>query len=412
MIVLGRDAWSDEEIFNALCGRYGTREIQFRYDIVRDGSRVRSISAGGSISLNRFADIQRTAMFTVYEELDWLLDEIKPYMLLRMDDAISTAAVVALTCAERDALEHTCEQRDVVDMTCAELDAGIFGSITRAKRYAEFPLGVFVLSTPTRRSMDALNTWDIEAYDRTVILLEDSLTEPLFFAAGTPYITAVQSVLASAGIMSVLVSDYTEAVLRTDREFEIGMKKMRVINALLDEINFNGIYCDAEGRFVLSAYTEPSASATDLTYAADDLSLIARDTSSEMDYYNVPNVFIAICSNPDLETDYVSVWENNNPVSRLSTVRRGRRIVSEVYQPDAITSQESLDAYIRRIAFNANQVYEKISFETALMPIHGRANVLALIHPDINGAYVESSWEMPLSTAGQMRHTARRLVAI
>ncbi len=332
-------------------------------------------------------------------------------MLLRMPDTVTASEIIALTCSQQDDLNLTCAEWDALNQTCTEWDDGVFNASQLSKQYVEFPLGVFVLSTPTRKSGKALNVWDIEAYDHTVILSEDSITEPLYFAAGTLYLDVIQSVLVAASITDVLISDYADTVLPSDREFEIGTKKLSIINILLSEINFNAIYCDANGKFVLSAYKEPTI-APDFTYRADDLSLIARDTSSEADFYNVPNVFMAICSNPDLDSDYRAVWENNSPVSRLSIPSRGRRIVSEIYQPDAIASQEELDAYIRRIAFEANQVYEKLTFTTALMPIHGRAEVLEINHPDIDGIFVESEWALPLSAEEQMTHTARRLVSI
>jgi len=408
---LARDGWTDEEILSALQGRSGSREIQFRYDVLRNGAKLREITAAGSVSLNRFATIQRTARFTVYDELDWLKDEIKPYMLLRMPDAVTATEVMALTCGQQDALHLTCAGWDALNPTCLEWDDGVFNKPGFSKQYAEFPLGVFVLSTPTRKSSKALNAWDIEAYDHTVILSEDSLTEPLYISAGTPYLEAIQSILVAASITDILISDYVDTVLPSDREFEIGTKKLSIINTLLSEINFNSIFCDANGQFVVSSYKEPTFT-PDFTYHADALSLIARDTSSEADFYNVPNVFIAVCSNPDLDVDYRSLWENNSPASRLSIPNRGRRIVSDIYQPDAIASQDELDAYIRRIAFEANQVYEKLTFTTGLMPIHGRAEVLEINHPDIDGVFVESEWTFPLSTDSQMTHSARRLVSI
>lgn len=366
MIKPGRDKWTDKQILDALHGVRGSVQILFRHDVLRGGIRTGSIHVDGSVSLNRFADIQRIARFTLYEPLDWLHDEIKPYMLLRMAQ----------------------------------------------NEYAEFPLGVFTLSTPTRQSSNGLDTWSVEAYDRTVVLVEDSIVEPLYIAAGTSYLGAVESVLISAGITQVMVADLVNTEITVDREFEIGTRKLTIINTLLSEINFNPIYCDVDGHFVISRYVEPKAAHVEYTYAANQTSIISRDTQSDLDYFNVPNVFIAACSNPDLDEDYVSVWVNDNSASPFSTIQRGRNIVSEIYRPDAIASQKDLDDYIRRIAFEANQVYEPIAFKTALNPLHERADALLLQHPDATGVFVESSWNFPLSIKGQMTHNARRLISL
>lgn len=213
-------------------------------------------------------------------------------------------------------------------------------------------------------------------------------------------------------IHTVIIQDFSDLALPTDREFEVGTTKLSIVNALLGEINFNSIRCDADGQFIISRYSEPSPGKIDFIYAADELSVISRDTSSERDFYSVPNVFVAVCSNPELEYDYRSVYVNDSPASALSTVSRGRRITSEIYQPSTTTSQEALDAYIRRIAFNANQIYEQLTFTTALMPIHESGDSLEIRHPDVSGTFIESSWKITLSADGEMTHTARRLVTL
>ena len=409
---IARGGWSQQQILDALRGLNGAQGISFRCDVIRGNVKTRSITAGGSVTLDRFAEIQRTARLTVYEELDWLLDELKPYMLLRMNDLVTGASTNIGSWDARDALGWTWDQWDALGLSWDALDAGLIGVTRRKAQYAEFPLGVFVLSTPRRSSEDGFNTWGIEAYDRTVILKEDCITEPLYIAAGTTYMDALEYVLVSASITQMMVTDYVTTALPADRIFEIGTTKLEIANTLLAEINFNPIHCDIDGRFVISAYKEPSPNAVDFAYRADEFSIIGRDTSSETNFYRVPNVFIAQCSNPDLDQDYMSVWENDNPVSPFSAIRRGRRIASEIYMPDVIASQGDLDAYLRRKAFEESQVYEDFTFTTALMPIHGSGDVLEIVHPDVSGVFVESGWELPLSSDGQMTHTARRLVLI
>lgn len=379
MLKLARGGWTDKEIFNALRGQGGSRQVKFRFDVLQNGAKIKEINASGSIDFNRFAEIQRAGTFKLTEELDWLHDEIKPYMLLRMPDKVN---------------------------------ADNIGTTMRDEQYAEFPLGVFVLSSPSRQSDNGYTEWTVAAYDHTVILKEDSITEPLFLPAGTKYITAIQSILVSANVANVFIKNFTDAKLQTDREFEIGTTKLSIANSLLGEINFNPVRCDSNGQFLISKYQEPSPDNIDFTYAADELSVISRDTESNQDFYSVPNIFIAVCSNPELDKDYRSVFVNDSPSSALSTVSRGRRITSEIYQPSTVLSQEALDTYIRRIAFEENQVYEQLTFTTAIMPIHESGNVLAIRHPDVTGIFIESSWTITLSADGQMTHTARRLVTI
>lgn len=411
MIAAARGPWTEKQILDALHAASGSTQIKFRFDVLKNGVRVRSVPAGGEVTLNRFANIQRTARFDFYEQLDWLHDEIKPYMLLRMDDAIVEQSITLLTWRERDAQNLTWKEFDALEKTWGELDSGVFLNSLRVPQFAEFPLGVFVLSTPSRTSKDGINTWSVEAYDHTIILEEDCISEPLFFPKGTPYMEAISDILNSAGVTQVFMQATTDTLLPSDRIFEVGTSKRVIINRLLSEITFNSIYCDVDGRFILSEYVAPSAAVTTGRYRDDQLSIIARDTSSEIDYYKTPNVFIAICDNPDMEESFIGVWINDNPASMFSTIQRGRLITSEIYRPDAIASQELIDKYIKRYAIEAtNNRYEQIAFTTALNPLHERAEVLEISHPDIVGTVTESNWTMPLKYDGQMKHEVRRVV--
>lgn len=354
---------ASEAALAALHARDGRREVRYRYELLRGGSVIRELSASGSITLDSGSEIGRTARFDIRdtEEIDWLRDLIRPVMEIRLPDGA----------------------------------------------WEGFPLGVFVPSTPAMQG----NGCEVEAYDRTVILREDCIIEPLFLAAGTPYLDAVNTVLVQAGTDPPEILEPSASKLPADREFEEGSSLLSIINTLLQEINYNPITCDAQGAFVLSSYVEPSAAGVTGSYEADALSVLMPEAQSELDAYGVPNVFRAVCSNPDIEVSYRSVYVNDNPASRLSTVARGRRIVSPLYQPDAIASQEELDAYIRRIAFQAAQVYEEVSFETLNMPLHEAREILYLRHPQAQGIYEETRWSMDLDS-GRMSHTARKLVLI
>ena len=72
------------------------------------------------------------------------------------------------------------------------------GTVNTAKRsgYVEWPQGVFVLSSPTRKMQDG-NTVvrEVEGYDQLVVLKEDSYDYRYSVAAGTKYTDAVAQVL-------------------------------------------------------------------------------------------------------------------------------------------------------------------------------------------------------------------------
>jgi hypothetical protein len=79
-----------------------------------------------------------------------------------------------------------------------------------------------------------------------------------------------------------------------------------------------------------------------------------------------------------------------------------------------IADQQSLDAYVQRIAFEASQVYGKLTFETAINPLHDYMDVLQIEYSPlgINGKYSETSWTMPLKAGARMKHDVRKVVNI
>lgn len=333
----------------------GSRHLSFRYDIIRGLIKMGEAKClSCSIRYDSESTIKRTASFSLLPDpqIDFAKDKLRAIMIINGKDSA---------------------------------------------------VGTFVLSTPALNMSEAGGNYSVEAYDTTIILKEDCFTEVTYFEAGKKYSDVVGEIVMSAGI-----SDYyiplSEESLPADREFEFGKSKLEACNELLDEINYNPLTADEYGRITTSKYIEPSASLISHEYYDNDLSVISSGLQCEEDYYNTPNIFVAKCDNPELEQEYYSVYVNDNPGSKLSTTARGRRIVSQIYQPDYIDSQEALDKYIRRKAAEASQVYDKCSISTALMPGHGYRDIIRLKYKDKTGVYVENAWSMELKAGGTMTH--------
>lgn len=410
---LGRDGLTDAQIRDALHGRSGKQTYRFRYELQRHGARVRDLNVTeGSVSLSRADAIQRSASITVYDEsIDWLQYKVKIFMAIKVGDVWaewplgvyipSTPTIVCEGISMQPRYTQTETDAPFWDANWPEIEKTTWREIDRGKR------NMPQIGPETRK---ARVHYELDCYDETVILKEDAFVERYYIPAGTRYLTAVQAILVSAGIERVLLEKEIETQIPVDREWDVGTSKLTIVNTLLEEINYNPIYCDGDGNMVIAGYKDPSATGAGYTYAADMLSVILPQLSVTQDFYNVPNVFIAISSNPDAKQDYRAVYVNDNPLSPLSTVRRGRNIVSKPYKLDAVASQGELDAYIAKVAFEASRIYEEIEFTTALMPIHGSGDILELAHPAVNGIYQETAWEMELSASGSMTHTARRLM--
>lgn len=427
----------NSEQWEALQAKNGTREIAFRCDVMRGFVKTREITVDGSISWSLDDEIGRTARLTLYEPLDWLHETLMPYLRVKVPRKLGRHGLTVGEINEAHLTVGTINQMQlspgdfggwILDgerkiLTVGQINAMqlTVGEINAMKlrvgeflpeptdQWAEFPLGLLVPATP-KKQMDENGkvSWEVECYDGVIRLRQDCLTDLLYFAAGTPYIQAVQAVLVSAGISSVIVADPSGVELPTDREFDTGTPKLEIVNTLLSEINYNNIRCDASGNFVISRYYEPSADRISVTYQGDRLSIIRQQMAVESDYFDVPNHWICVVSNPDQEEIYRSEYINDNSESPLSTVSRGIHLVKMVDGPDVVASQEELDAYVARVAFAEMQIFEIITFSTAIMP-HDALEIIALMHPGASGIYQETGWTIPLEAGQEMNHTARRI---
>jgi len=373
MLNLAVNGYTREQVIDCLHGRSGSRgEVKFRYELLsKDEVKIGELQAQpGRVAMDSLAEIKRTALFELTEQeaqdVDWLSDRIRPVFCLKMPD----------------------------------------GGI------AEWPLGVFLLSSPTRKDENRKIKRNIEAYDTSLILKEDKFTDRYKISAGTKYITAIIDILNGAGIWKINIADHP-GTISADKEFEIGTEKLTAINKLLAEINYTSLWVDENGYFVAQPYVLPSNRDPEYEYCTNDLSIIHPGSTEELDLFAVPNKWVRYVSNPDRAVMLRSEYTNELSTSPTSTINRGRTIV-DIDSVDDIYDQATLDEYTKRIAYNASQVYGRFDFSTALMPHHSYYNCLYIEHADfgIAAKYMESSWSMDLQPGGAMTHSCRRVIII
>ena len=276
----------------------------------------------------------------------------------------------------------------------------------------EFKLGVFMISSPSRALRRKQIFREVECFDTSLVLLEDKFDTRYRILKDTNYITAITQIIGSAGIWKINIP-YIDANIKTDREFEIGISKLEAINYLLQEINYTSIWVDELGNFTANPYILPTDRLVEYTYKNDEMSIIRPDSSiEEMDLFSVPNKWVIVATNPETPP-LVSRYTNENGGSPTSTVNRRRTIV-DYREVDDIASQTILDDYVRRIAYEASNVYGKFIFDTAIMPHHAYMDALFCEHTDlgIKNKYIETSWEMDLRAGGRMKHSARRVIQL
>ncbi|RSL32674.1 hypothetical protein D7Z54_14590 [Salibacterium salarium] len=371
MLTLKQKKYSVKEIKEALHAKYGRRRLSFRFDLLdEEDNRLRDITHlveadSSSVSMDSESEIHRTAKFRVRDvgDIDFLKDRIQPFVQLHMKD----------------------------------------GNI-------EFPLGVFLLSTP-QKEYEGDNIYrSVDAYDKLQILVDDGFTARLVADEGERVTDFIEDIITEAGIENINIE-------RSDKEFPTWMNwepdtsRLEVINELLDVINYEKLHVDEYGYFTSRPYRTPEQRSSEFTYATDKLSVITPGATATEDLFSVPNEFVGVVSEPD-RTPLTYTHRNENEDSPTSIPNRGRTITT--YLDADSVDLETLEGKVKKEAYERSQVYTEMSFDTAIMPMHSYNDVLRVNHDklEIAGKYQEISWNMPFSATGTMSHTVKAVVAI
>lgn len=274
----------------------------------------------------------------------------------------------------------------------------------------DYPLGIFRAATVSTSVTAYGKTIQVEAYDRCWLLQNAKVQNRLYYPKGSNYLTVVQRILKDCGI-SLTIATPSAATLATDREdWEIGTDYLTICNSLLAEINYKQLWFDVNGFAHLEPYTQATTSTVRHTYGGSEiLKPIFADASEETDIFGTPNVFVCVCSNPDLEAVLTATAINSTPASATSTFKRGIQIV-QVVQVDNVASKDELEAYANRLMEQSRYAVKTISFETFSEGGHGVGDMISIDHPEIGGIYEETAWSITLGAGNLMKHTAQRMV--
>lgn len=277
------------------------------------------------------------------------------------------------------------------------------------KNVVKWPLGRFLVN-PAEDGQNGSRMVTITGYDLGKIALDDKAENRTLVEAGMIYTSAVAQLLGT--IYSNLNIEASAKTKTFSQEWEIGTRKLEIVNTLLSGINYNPLHFDEYGKGIVDAFVFPESKSVEITYSANDRSIILDGFSKRSNKFEVPNKFVRYTENVDSEY-LISVYTNDSSNNPYSTVSRGR-VISDVASVNNIATQTDLDAYTRRIALSAMQSTESLEFSTLNMPGHGFKNCLH-VKCDMYGVddkYIETGWEMELVNGGTMKHKCERVISV
>lgn len=364
---LAVNGYSEEYIKKIL---HSNREIKFEFELLdKEDRKIGDINdIDGSYSFDSEAEVKGTGRFTLnerdYKDINFLSERIKPYFCLK-----------------------------------------------GGNEWVRWGQGIYLLNSPDRDEYQGGIYRNIEAYDKSVILLEDKVDNRYYIPAGTVYTDAVKELVLSSGITKISIQD-SDLTLPVDKEYEIGTSKLEIINSLLMSINYNSVWFDSNGFCIVRKYIIPKDRMYEYEYETNSKSIITYGSKETVDAFGIPNKFVRYVETP--EAGYmISTFINDKASSPLSTVSIGRTI-TDIEAVTDIPDQATLDEYVKRVANEKSQVLGGLQFSTLPMPHHTCQDCLyvKISDMDVSAKFIETAWSIDTSMAGLMSHKCKRVVEL
>jgi hypothetical protein len=273
---------------------------------------------------------------------------------------------------------------------------------------AKWPLGKFLV-VPYVEGNSNINMIRITGYDFGKIAYDEKTTSRFYVPAGAVYTAYIAQLLDEYDNLDIDASTATKAFAQ---EWDIGEVDLHLANTLLAAINYTPLHFDENGVGQASEYVTPTDRLLDFSYIANQTSIITDGISIESDKFNIPNKWVRYTENVDAAY-LISTYVNDSEASPYSTVNRGRTIV-DIQNVEDIADQNTLDAYTIKVANEAMQVTDTLTFSTLNMPGHGYQECLWVEIPEygIADKYVEVGWDMNLTQGGLMTHRCEKAVSL
>lgn len=195
----------------------------------------------------------------------------------------------------------------------------------------EIPWGVYLISASPEEWSASGRVFSLELLDRTTVLAEDLVDQSYTVDAATPILSAVATVVASAG-ESITVDAGVTTTLNSPMVWEVGTSKLKIVNDLLGALNYDSIRVDGVGNFQVTPYVVPASRGITYELLAGvtrelidgPTSIYGEQWSRDRDNYGVPNKVTAVQSATGAVAALTGTYINNDPASPFSYPTRGR----------------------------------------------------------------------------------------
>ena len=271
---------------------------------------------------------------------------------------------------------------------------------------ARWTVGVFSLTTPAERVNESPTTYDVQGYDRLVLLARE-VGDSYSVAAGTGYLAAVTAAVAAAGLTGVqLDSSAAAKTLPADRTWPILAETtpttwLGIVNDLLAAIGYRGMYADNDGLLRSEPYADPAARAPEYVLPAyGDRSLIGEVREQTTDLWNAPNRWVFVQQNaPAAPVAGAGLYVVTNQSDGPTSIDQRGLTWTKTLQVDA-ADQGSLQTRGDAVVAADRRATRTLKVRTVPWPAAGHADVYTYDDPALGGAVKVQARQYQLDLTG------------
>lgn len=246
-----------------------------------------------------------------------------------------------------------------------------------------FALGTHLAQTPTQSFNGKYHSMTLDAYTPLIELKENP--PPLGFAvsAGTNVMSKVKA-LAQSHARAPIIGGESSKTLDSYFIANANDKWLSFLRDLLANADAH-FEVDELGQVTFGQNQDAKSLQPVWIFTDDNSSILLPSITVERDLYGIPNVVEVIYSNGS--KNYTAIAKNENPLSPISTVSRGREIIYRETKPELVyaTTQSEINAYAKQLLRDLSCLEYTVTYSHGYCPVR----IGDCVRLDYSGAGIE-----------------------
>ena len=229
-------------------------------------------------------------------------------------------------------------------------------------------LGTFLIQTPSSSFDGKIRSISVDAYTPLIELKESMPPIGYTIRKDQNIMSRVYTSVRDNVRAPVVQSGYYKTL---DANFVANTNDtwMSFVSDLLKQADYRFDF-DDRGRILFAPNEKLESMQPVWTYNDDNSSILSPDVSMTHDIFGIPNVVEVVYNYSDGEV-YVAKAINNEPLSPISTVTRGREIVKRVTDAkfNGTPTHGQIDSYAADVLSKVSTVSYQVSYSHAYCPV-------------------------------------------